>query len=308
MVGVFWACLGAVLCCFPVAAQAVDEIVLVLSSDARPYLDAAESLESSLRNEQLSSKTVLSKELAAFGFNSFKRKHSPKFWVAIGSRAAAQLNTLLPASTQFVFCMVANPEKVGIDSGREHVAGVSVSKSLAEQFAIIQIAMPELNSIGMLYRSSSEESMHGLARVKKQLPEEWRLEAVDVDAMNSVSSAIQDVFQRNVHLVWTKVDASIYNRATVKSLLLASLRSGIPVFGFSGSLVKAGALLGFEADPVLQGKYAASMVLKCLDQNTPKPCFVASGVTLSVNLVVADRLGITLPAELLNQAELIKRR
>ena len=40
---------------------------------------------------------------------------------------------------------------------------------IAEQFAIIQIAMPDLDSIGMLYRSSSEESMQGLARVKKQL-------------------------------------------------------------------------------------------------------------------------------------------
>jgi hypothetical protein len=43
------------------------------------------------------------------------------------------------------------------------------------------------------------------------------------------------------------------------------LRNGVPVFGFSGSFLKAGALLGLDADPVLQGQYAASLVLKYLD-------------------------------------------
>lgn len=305
--GIFWACIAVVLCCFPVKGQASEEVYLLLSSDAKPYHMAAEALQSSLSDKKLRSRILLLEELAVVGPDYFQQQ-GPKLWVAIGSRAATQLNTLLPVSMPLVYCMVASPEKAGLNPEREYLAGVSATRPVGEQFAVIQTAIPDLDAIGMLYRSSSPESMQTLAEVKAKLPENWRLEAVDVDGRKSLAQAIQKLFGRNIDLVWTSADSSIYNRAAVKSLLLTSLRSGVPVFGFSGSFVKAGALLGMEADPVLQGQRAAVQVLRCLGLDTTKSCVFASGVQLSVNLVVANRLGLTLPAELLRQADFIKRR
>ena len=144
-----------------------------------------------------------------------------------------------------------------------------------------------------------------LIEVKTHLPGSWKLEAVDVDRYDSMADAIAELFQRDVDLIWTMADSGIYNRATVNSLLLSSLRQQIPVFGFSGSFVKAGALLGLDADPALQGEYAASLVVSGLEGNKLNDKSICSGVTIAVNMVVADRLGISLPAAVINQACII---
>ena len=302
---IFWVFLAAVFCCFPIRVQASDQVLLVLSSDALPYRQAATSLELSLAEGNIKSVALISQELEAQSFSALQKQYSPSMWVAIGSRAAAQVNKLIPSTETLVYCMVVNPQKVGIDPARGQVAGVSVVKSLCEQFSIIKTAMPTLDSIAMLYRSTSEQSVQTLNDVKKHLPKGWKLEAVDIDSMRSQAAAIQELFDRKSDLIWTSADSSIYNRAIVKSMLLSSLRSGIPVFGFSGSFVKAGALLGLDANPATQGKYAASLVKECLGLSNHKGCLLASGVTLSVNLVVADRLGIKLSDELLAKATVV---
>lgn len=302
---IFWILLAAVLCCFPIQVFAADQVLLALSSDALPYQQAATSLELALAEENIKSVTVLSRELESTSFDVLQKQYSPSMWVAIGSRAAAQVNKLIPPTVPLVYCMVVDPQKVGIDPARGNVAGVSVVKPVLEQFSIIKTAMPTLDSIAMLYRSTSEQSVQTLNNVKKQLPEGWKLEAVDIDSMESQAAAIQELFERKSDLVWTSADSSIYSRAIVKSILLTSLRSGIPVFGFSGSFVKAGALLGLDADPATQGKYAASLVKKRLGLACDKSCALASGVTLSVNLVVAERLGIKLSDELLTKANIV---
>ena len=251
---VLWIFVATLLCCLSIQAQAADQVLLVLSSDALPYRQAATSLELSLADQKIKSVTVISQELESQSYDVLQKQYLPIIWVAIGSRAAAQVNKLIPHTVPLVYCMVVNPQKVGIDPARGLVAGVSVVKPVVEQFSIIKTAMPTLDSIAMLYRSTSEQSVQTLNDVKKQLPKGWKLEAVDIDSMKSQAAAIQELFERKSDLVWTSADSSIYNRAIVKSLLLASLRSGIPVFGFSGSFVKAGALLGLDADPVTQGK------------------------------------------------------
>jgi len=302
---IFWILLSAILCCYPVHVFAADQVLLALSSDALPYRQAATSLELALADANIKSVTILSRELESKSFDVLQKQYSPSMWVAIGSRAAAQVNKLIPPTVPLVYCMVVDPQKVGIDPARGHVTGVSVVKPVLEQFSIIKTAMPALDSIAMLYRSTSEQSVQTLNNVKKQLPKGWKLEAVDIDSMKSQAAAIQELFERKSDLVWTSADSSIYNRAIVKSILLTSLRSGIPVFGFSGSFVKAGALLGLDADPATQGKYAASLVKRCLRLVGDESCALASGVTLSVNLVVADRLGITLSDELLTKANIV---
>lgn len=307
--GVVLACIGIILSCFsvPTQAQAVDEIYLVLSSEALPYRLAADALQSSLQSENLPNRILSSEKLEGLTTQLLQKQYPSKLWVAIGSRAASQLNKLLPLSTRLVYCMVADPAKIGLAEDRELVAGVSVTKPIWEQFAIIGDAIPDLHSIGLLYRSSSQPSMQMLVEVTEELPKGWKLEAVDVDAMSTMGLAIQELVARNVDLIWTKADSSIYNRATVKSLLLASLRNGVPVFGFSRSFVKAGALLGLTADPIMQGQYAASLILNCLGVDEQNNCLFTSGVKLSVNKVVADRLGIVLPEALLIQASDIRK-
>ena len=289
---------------FSTDVSAAEDVFVVLSSEAKPYRQAAEALQSTLKKENIKTRTYLSVKLSPVGLDFSSDTYKMKVWVAIGSRAATQLNSVLPQSSPLVYCMVADPEKIGFESKRKNVVGVSITKPVQEQFAIMRKAMPDLRSIGMLYRSSSMKSMQTLIEVNAHLPSDWTLEAVDVDKADSMADAIADLFRGDVGMIWTMADSAIYNRATVNSLLLASLRQQVPVFGFSGSFVKAGALLGLEADPVLQGEYAASLVVEGLHGKS-KAVSISSGVTLVVNMVVAARLGISLPEDIVDQATII---
>lgn len=302
--GCLWLCL--LLLCVPCNGATVHNVNLVLSSEAVPYREAAEALQRALAEQD-----VVTREFTLEAMikrePSLSLEKQAEVWVAIGSRAADYLNFSLPDSISLVYCMVADPEKIGLKSGRKKIAGVSVTTSVQEQFAIIHQAMPNLLSIGLLYRTSSNKSVKILDEVAKQLPSSWQLEAIDVDAAGSMAEAIQKLVRKKVGIIWTMADSSIYNKATVKALLLASLRNQIPVFGFSGSFVKAGALLGLDADPSLQGQYAAALVRDALIQSTKQFEPVPPGVTLAINMIVADRLGISLPEEVIDRAHVIRQ-
>ncbi len=297
-----WLLLFALFSIFVSPAYAIENVLLVLASDAVPYRQAAAAMEFSLAKDNFSSQIVFVSEIESDPFSVVLKKYSPRFVVAIGSRAAVFVNKLLPSSQPLIYCMVADPQQVGINPERGQVAGVSVVKSVYEQFEIIQNAMPDIHSIGMLYRSGQEQSLRTYNEVKKQLPKKWKLEAVDIDIMASQADAIQELFSKKCDLIWTRADSSIYNRATVKSILLASLRSGTPVFGFSGSFVRAGALFGLDADPKIQGEYAAMLTKQCLGLSNQRMCLVSSGVKVVVNLVVAEQLGVRLSEEFLKKA------
>jgi putative ABC transport system substrate-binding protein len=269
-------------------------VYLVLSSEAAPYQQAADSLAHSLNKQDVKTRMFIAGKLVQLAPDFAADFPENALWVAIGSRAAALLYGDLPVHTSLVYCMVANPGKIGLLGSRDNVAGVSVTKPIEEQFGIIQKVLPNLRTIALLYRSSSMKSMQTLVDVKVHLPATWKLEAVDVDKEESMAAAISEIFSRNPDLIWTMADSSIYNRATVNSLLLTSLRQKVPVFGFSGSFVKAGALLGLDANPTLQGEYAASLVLERMLGRSFESELLSSGVTIAVNQVVADRLGILL--------------
>lgn len=286
---------------FTGAAQASHTVSLVLSSEAEPYRQAADALISSLAKQDIRIREFLSDKFSGKTAEFVSLTHETEMWVAIGSRAAAHLSRVLPPKTPLVYCMVADPDNIGLENGRKNITGVSVTKPVKEQFAIIQEMLPDLHSIAMLYRSSSIKSMTTLVEVKAHLPADWTLEAVDVDRFDSMADAIAELLRRDAGMIWTMADSAIYNRATVSSLLLSSLRQQVPVFGFSGSFVKAGALLGLDADPGLQGEYAASLVVEGLKKNTFNDRFICSGVTIAVNRVVAERLGISLPASIADQ-------
>ncbi len=297
-------------CCFlffcsVLSCSAGQDIVrVVVSSDAAPYMTAANALTKSLKDQSVLTQSF-TLDAIKDGLPAPVSATSKVVWVAVGSRAADYLNSTLAGMTPLVYCMVAKPELIGLKDGVDNVAGVAITLPVHEQFSLIKRALPDLKTIGMLYRSTSPKSVRYLAEVQKQMPEGWQLQAINIDASGSMAKAIQKLFNQQVDLIWTMADSSVYNRSTVKALLLASLRNNTPVFGFSGSFVKAGALLGLEADPTLQGKYAATLVQEVFNHQTKAEQPEMAGVNLAVNMIVADRLGISLPDSVVQHARVI---
>jgi ABC-type uncharacterized transport system substrate-binding protein len=285
-------------------------ITIVLSSGATPYRHAESGLRSALHQRGHKTRSALLKDLV----NEVGLKASDTdAVVAVGTEAAVQLHADLRASALLTYCMVSDAEAAGLTYDRP-AWGVSVNVPLASQFALISEALPKARCVGMLYRSDRATSRKLFMAAKGSMPAGWRLEGVAINMHESEAAAIGELLRRNVDVVWTAPDASVYRAATVRSLLLGAMRRGVPVFGFSRAFVRAGALLGVAIDPEEQGRHTAELTDRLLrrgpesepkasEEGDPAPQRVHDPrFDLAVNLIVAEKLSIRLPETLVKRA------
>jgi putative ABC transport system substrate-binding protein len=279
------------------------QIVVVLSSDAAPYAQAQVGFQQAMGARGADCLAVPLKEVTEKGVNAVIGKDTDMV-VAIGTPAAVALYGKLPAGTPMVFCMAAGSSAEAL-AGNPAVHGVTTEVPLSEQFKLINQALPAARTLGLLYRSNTPGGKRLLSSVQAALDHDWHVEAVAVDQFPSIADAINELINRHVAVIWTSLDAGVYDAPAVHALLLAALRANVPVFGFSPSFVRAGALLGVGVDPTAQGKQAADIVSQILggtwDDHKPGLQTPAS-FQIAVNQIVADKIGISLPQALLDRA------
>lgn len=88
-------------------------------------------------------------------------------------------------------------------------------------------------------------------------------------------------------------DATLYNSATVKPLILASLENRLPVIGFSTSFVRAGAAIGIYPDFREVGKQTGDLVIRTLAGETLKD-ETPRRLVVGVNPQVVRLLGLNM--------------
>lgn len=285
------------------AAVRAGDIVIVLSGDAPPYALAQVGLNKQFAEQKRQTRTCALQDISKKGLEGTIGANADLV-VAVGTPAAVWLHKTLPATTPLVYCMVADAAGAGLAEGRA-TYGVSTDIALTRQFELIGAALSQARTVGMLYRSDNAESQRQIGLIRQSLPADWKLEAVATDKSASIADAIDELTRRHVDVIWTAADPSVYDTASVRALLLASLRSHTPVFGFSPAFVRAGALLGTGVDPQAQGQQAAAVALHLLkapaDAALPR-INPAEHFQIAVNLIVAEKLDVQLPPDVVQRA------
>jgi len=282
------------------ADQGATSVTVVLSGTASPYLQTQQSLVAELARRGHTVRTAQLTDLA----RRWTAPQARQAYVAVGTRAAVWLHSRVQAPGCLTYCMVAGPDRAGLTDERAR-HGVSTDVPVAAQFKVIAQTLPRARSVGMLYRGKSARSRAVLAEVRKAMPKGWRLKAVDIDAQRSVAAAIETLFERDVDIIWTAPDASVYNVATIRTLLLGAVRRKKAVFGFSPSFVRAGALIGVGVSPKTQGSQAAELADRAMRAKVATNAKVfptAPKYQVAVNLIVAEKLSITIPRAVVKRA------
>ena len=285
------------------------KIVIVPSTEAAPYLKAQQAIEKHLASQGHMTEVILLKDLEK-KIDTLINDET-KAVVAIGSQATTQLHKQIKPPILLTYCMVAEPAKLGLEKDPP-LQGISTDIPLKSQFKLISEALPKVRTVGMLYKSQTKEGKFFLKKVQAILPKGWQLKAIAIDEKKkykTVSKAIEALFESQIDVVWTYPDSSIYDRATVRSLLLTSIRKNVPVFGFSLGFVKAGALLGMAINPETQGKKAAELTLELLQhqdtsrtENDEKEKF-----EIALNIIVAEQIAVKFPKKLIKRSKHIFR-
>ncbi len=266
-------------------------IAIVKSGSAAPYETAIAGLREEISRSSLSAR--IDEYDSA---NAIPASSQPQIIVAVGSRAVDLISKTRPGAP-IVYMMVMKPE-----APQPNITGVSLGISPRKQFGLCKKILPGLQRIGVLYdpaqtRELVEQSINEASELN------IKIIAVKVSKIAEIYNDVRELGPR-VDALWIIPDPTVYTPQTAEDILLYSLRDRVPVIGLSSYYVKAGALCSFSCSYHSIGMQTAKMVVKILNGEPVShiPPEEPETIETSLNLIAAERLGITIPNAIIQGA------
>ncbi|MCX5799960.1 MAG: ABC transporter substrate-binding protein [Candidatus Eisenbacteria bacterium] len=196
-----------------------------------------------------------------------------------------------------IFCMVFNPgEFAGTNS-----TGVSMEIPIEARLQGIKKILPHAKNVAAVYSTETAEAYRQVFSKGSQLG--LTIIGKQIDSERQLPDAIRELDYR-MDCFLMLADSQLYSPASVKHLLLESLRQGFPVVGLSSHYTQAGALFSFDCDYGDLGRQAAEIASRITNGETPGaiPPLAPRKIRLSINMLAADRLGIEISSETAKRA------
>jgi len=224
------------------------------------------------------------------------------------SQAAARATEEIP----IVITAVTSPEGAELVESNarpgRNVTGVSDLTPVAQQIDLITRLLPEARVIGLLYNAGEVNSriQSDIARdIINGMPG-FSYIAATAPSMADVADVAQSLVGR-VDVIYIPTCNTI--AGAYATVIMVADEAGIPVIPGEAAGVRAGALATEGIDYYLLGRQTADMAVQILrgeavPAEMPIQWSRDPGM-LSVNVDSAARLGITIPAEILNTAQII---
>lgn len=226
---------------------------------------------------------------------------------------AAQAIANKTSEIPVIFSALTDPVSAGLVESNEkpntNISGVSDLTPVKRQIELMKQIAPDTKRVGVVYANSEDNSRYQASIA------EVEIKALGMDYIDaSVSDANQ--LQQTVESLVGKVDA-IYvptdNLVAESYSIVTNIaydNNIVTVSGESG-MVLAGGLITDGIDYLSVGKRAGAMAYEVLVNKadislTPVVYLEESDLSLYVNISVADHLGIIIPEEILNKANIIE--
>jgi putative ABC transport system substrate-binding protein len=219
------------------------------------------------------------------------------------SQAMAKASTTIP----IVFCAVTDPVGAGLvidpDAPSANVTGVSDMQPVEPILELAKGLNPELKAVGAIYSSGESNSVF-LIEQEKEAAEAMGLELVEATAGTaSEVKAAADSLVGKVQAITVIGDNTAVS--ALEAIIKVCQENKIPLYAGDTDSVKRGAAAGFGFNYEDLGKQAGAQAAKILG-GTPVgdvPVEFAQNLILATNAAAAEKMGVTLPQELLDQAQ-----
>ena len=233
---------------FPFGAFAQEGVTVLLSEDGGAYSEFASSLSTGLGLAG-GTKTPI-RVLSLNKSVELARGGGGQLVVAVGTPAMTAM-ARKPPSVPVLNVLVprASFRKLSLSNARtqdsKSFSAVYFDQPWSRQLALIRYALPG-RRVGILLGKDSLELSAVLLAAAKAAGLSANIEVADDEA--DLLPALKQLLARSDALLAVP-DSSIYNRSNIASILLTSYRAKVPLFGFSPSYVKAGALASVFSEP-----------------------------------------------------------
>lgn len=191
---------------------------------------------------------------------------------------------------------------------KTNVTGTTNMNAIDKHLDLLLKIAPKAKQIGVIY-NSSEVNSQVQVRILKEFAEARGLSVREatVTTVNDIQQAAQSLVAANVDAVYVPTDNVVASGMPVLALITNEAR--IPIICGEAEMVKNGALATIGIDYYKLGLQTGAMAARILD-GKDKPAHMPieslKELKTTVNAGAAAKLGITIPPEVLQGAEIIK--
>ena len=296
----------ATVACLPVLGEAA-RIVALKSADVDVYNEALEGFKSVAHHSLIAEYDMAGDLQRGREFLArLKAGPRPNLIFAIGIWAL-QVVVEEVRDIPVVFAMVLNPS-IAIGQEARNITGASMNVPVEQQIALLRQVSPQVRRIGVLYDPSKTGS---LVRQAERIAHQQGIRLV-AKAIASSKDAIAalNAIQGEIDALWILPDLTVLAPESVQYMLLVSFRKKLPLLGLSENQARMGALLGlsFESGRDI-GVQAGELANEVLSGRSAEeiPFTTARRLRLTVNLKTAAKLGLQIPKEVIDRADLVIR-
>lgn len=224
------------------------------------------------------------------------KRINPDVIFTIGTNATELIKKRFPG-IPIVFCLVLHPgEKIS-----SNITGVLIDIQATIKLATIKKILPGIKKIGIFYSEETLDKYEDISNSNKQF--NFKLLADEIKSDKDMIESIKNISTK-IDCFLIIPDSKIYFLKSIENLFLEGLRNNFPVIGLSSSFTKAGALFSLECDYETIGKQSADIIIRILRGEKPSDILPVepAKTNLSINMIVAERLGIKIPDEIKKEA------
>ena len=283
-----------VLCC-PCLSQAFSGITILMSAPSKAYLEFVDHFKDELINTKNTALRV--KVVNLQDTDEAVVAENSELVIALGVKAleaASNLKTTTPVLGVFTPLPTFNSLLAASSRNLGNFSAIVLDQPYARQMLLIKTVLPEVKNLGVMLGKSSSQYNELIRDSGEKSAMNVSVETINQDS--ELIPKLQNLLDTNDALLAIP-DPLVYSRETAQSILLTSYRHQKPVFGYSQSYVRAGALAAVYSNTKQLAKQAAEIAIKTQvspgllpPPQTPKYFSVSINyqVARSLNIQVAD--------------------
>ncbi len=285
----------------PFLAQAYTGITVILSAQTQANQEFIDTIKAELVNAGLANTNSSKLRVKVTILQDAEKlvvAENSELVIALGVKAleaSAKLKYTTPVLGVFIPMPSFNSLLVKSKRDLGNFSAIVLDQPFSRQFSLIKNILPESKKIGVLFGPTSaqyadlikEEGEHAGLSV---MEENVYLEADLIPKLNAALATSDALL--------AVPDTLIYSRETAQPILLTSYRQKKPIFGYSQSYVRAGALAAVYSSSKQLAKQAAEIALE--SQQAPNllpPPQAPKYFSIMLNYQVARSLNIALKSD-----------
>ncbi|MEQ8153435.1 MAG: ABC transporter substrate-binding protein [Clostridiaceae bacterium] len=206
-----------------------------------------------------------------------------------------------------VFTAVTDPVASGlvkdIKSPGTNCTGTSDNVSIADQLKYLVKISPNAKTIGVVYNTSEANSLVQVKSLKEEAAKiGLSVKEAGVSNVNDIDQSLNSILG-SIDVLYTPTDNTV--ASSYDLIGKRCLDKKVPIFGAESAVVKKGGLVTAGIDYYELGKQAGYKAAEVLNGKKPQDIEVGymTDLKVTVNTDAAAKLGITIPEDILKDAE-----